>query len=372
MKQILFVNLQGNMAGAEQSLLLLIKYLHNDYHCVVACPAFSSLSRQLDEMKIESLPLPKPSGRYSSRFLWLIYLITASLILCKIVHKIKPELLHANGFYPAIVSLFPVFLMRRKLIWHARDLTRFQITSKICSLFCQRVIAVSKTVKSLLIRHGIKPEIIDIVYNGIEIENLNDKGKAVARFKKNNCPIRFANIGQFVPWKKQGLFLNAASKLVARGVNAEFLLIGDDIFGRNSKYRSLLIHQVHNCHIAERITLLGWQENMQEVWPQIDCLVHTASAEPFGRVIIEAMAHKIPIIAVGCCGPSEIIQNGKTGILVPVDDAEALSKAMLKIANDRKFAKELTLAGSERVISYFQAERTVDCVREIYKHIFVA
>jgi len=147
------------------------------------------------------------------------------------------------------------------------------------------------------------------------------------------------------------------------------MLVGDDIFGRDSNYKSSLLSYAENSTIAERVSFLGWQENMHEVWPKIDCLVHTAEREPFGRVIIEAMAHKIPVIAIGSCGPSEIIQEGKTGILVQPDDIEGLSEAMLKLAQDTQFASRLANAGYEHAISSFSADKTAALIQEIYEEV---
>jgi glycosyltransferase involved in cell wall biosynthesis len=151
--------------------------------------------------------------------------------------------------------------------------------------------------------------------------------------------------------------------------NARFLLIGDDISGRDNAYKNSVLDYVKNCPIADRIEFCGWQENMDELWCQIDCLVHTAEREPFGRVIIEAMANKIPVVAVDSCGPGEIIRNGRTGILVPADDAKALGEAMLKISSDKKFADELANAGFKCAVSEFTCEQTAGHIKDIYNEV---
>ena len=110
------------------------------------------------------------------------------------------------------------------------------------------------------------------------------------------------------------------------------MLIGDDIFRRDWRYKKELLAKVACSEIADRITMRGWSKDMEQVWREVDCLVHTADKEPFGRVIVEAMAHKVPVIAVDCCGPKEIIENNKKGILVPANDVDALSKAMLLLS----------------------------------------
>jgi glycosyltransferase involved in cell wall biosynthesis len=106
---------------------------------------------------------------------------------------------------------------------------------------------------------------------------------------------------------------------------------------------------------------------MANTWRKIDCLVHTAVNEPFGRVIIEALAHKVCVIANDSCGPAEIIQDGKTGILLPSNNVESLSHSMLKIINDKALSERLKSAGYDHVITNFLAENTAANITEIYQ-----
>ena len=108
---------------------------------------------------------------------------------------------------------------------------------------------------------------------------------------------------------------------------------------------------------------------MDRIWAEVDCLVHTAEHEPFGRAIIEAMAAGVPVIAVDSCGPSEIIQHGRTGLLVRPGDDVAVAEAMLRIARDRSFADTLVQAARETVYSRFRAEDTARRVAAVYEEV---
>jgi glycosyltransferase involved in cell wall biosynthesis len=372
MNKVLFVNIEGQLGGAERSLLLLAKYLRNDFHIAVACPAGSPLAEQLACMGIDSFIIPHPPSRSFIRIIQIIHLAKTSYRIIKIAHNFKPSIIHANNFYAAVASILSVAITRQKLLWHARDLTRFKLAPKICSFFCTRVIAVSNAVKESLIKKGIKPVKIVVVHNGIELDTSRCDIPETVQSKSVNTPVTFANVGQFVPWKKQALFIEAACRLIQKNSNAMFFLVGDDIFGGNPEYKAGLLNKIRNSETAEKIALLGWQENMNEVWSKIDCLVHTAAREPFGRVIIEAMGHYVPVIAVNQCGPGEIIQNGKTGILVNPDNIEELSEAMLKIADDKNLALQLASAAYRYVASRFSAETTAEHIREIYQQILAA
>lgn len=108
---------------------------------------------------------------------------------------------------------------------------------------------------------------------------------------------------------------------------------------------------------------------MEAIWQEIDCLVHTAQKEPFGRVIAEAMFRKVPVVAFDACGPGEIIISGRTGILVRAGDVRELARAMIRIYRERQYVDRLICNGYEYAKSHFSASRTADEVDRVYNEI---
>lgn len=375
MVRILYVNLQGRIGGAENSLLLLIKDLRSQFVVIVACPAMTQLSRMLTSIQIGSYQLPEPPKRLSA-ISALVYWLRTSLRMIKITFKTNPDVIHANSFYAGVPAILAALVTRKKLLLHARDLVNFRFLSKLYGRFSQQIIAVSNAVRDDLIEKGIRPDKIKVVYNGVDKDSFSQSGEAKDSFSTSRYPRKdsfvFAHIGQCVPWKNHILFLKATSNVAKYLHDARFALVGANIFSRGTKYERSVFSYAKSSPIAERIDFVGWQEDMNEVWPQIDCLVHTAEQEPFGRVIIEAMAHRIPVIAVGTCGPSEIIQDHKTGILVPADNVEALSEAMLNVAQDRQLTDRLVNAAFEHTISNFTADKTAAQIQEVYMELLAA
>ncbi len=348
------------------------KQLRNQFEINVACPNSGPLSARLSAMQIQWYKLPaRPKYPYSS-ILSCWYWLKTTCGLIKIILKTKPEMVHANSFYAGTASVIAAVLTRKKLLIHDRDLTKFGFLAKLLAHFSKKIIAVSHSVRIALMTEGINPDKIEVIYNCVDSDMLqksNNNTPAANQTNKDKLAYVFAHVGQFVPWKNHILFLKAAELVGRNMANARFFLIGDDIFGRDSKYKQSVINYAKNSPVADRIEFLGWQENMNQLWPQIDCLVHTAAKEPFGRVIIEAMASRIPVVAVDSCGPGEIIENGKTGILVPVDNVEALSEAMLKIAHDKELADRLANAGFESVVSKFNSDQTAGRIKDIYDEV---
>ncbi|HUT31187.1 MAG TPA: glycosyltransferase family 4 protein [Sedimentisphaerales bacterium] len=371
MNRILLVNLEGRTAGAEKSLLLLVKHLKSDFVLTAACPTDSSLSDALREMGIDCYVLPAPPRRYRS--LWsLAYWLRTAWRIGRIALNAKADIIHANSFKAAAASCPAALLTGRKLIMHARDLSRRGFLFRFCTRHCAKIIAVSRAVKDNLAEQGTQADKVEVVYNGVDdssAETVASDNTTPGSQHGDNDEFIFAQVGQLAPWKNHTLFLKAAACVAEALPDARFLLIGDDLFGRDSTYRTSLLAQIKDSGIPERVTLTGWQQNMQRVWPRIGCLVHTAEAEPFGRVIIEAMAHKVPVIAADAGGPREIINGAKTGILVAAGDIEALTEAMLHMARHRESAQELAEAGYRHVASNFTADKTAAQIGEIYEEV---
>jgi glycosyltransferase involved in cell wall biosynthesis len=365
-KQVLFVSMAGRIAGAEKSLLLLVKYLHAHFEPVVACPSKSPLAQKLTQMQIRCRDLPVSARPVRSR---PAQLLTVACRLMKIIHELKPALIHANNFYAAVASLPAALLTGRKLICHARDMAQSAPASKLCARLCQRVIAVSNAVRNSLVAKGTNPDKINVVYNGVDIHQAACHTTKTRQVGHHARPTIFANIGQFVPWKKQTLFVDAARRLIEKGLNAEFLLAGDDIFQQNRKYKAELLSQISDSGMAEKISLLGWRENIDDLWERIDCLVHTADPEPFGRVIIEAMANSVPVIAVNSAGPAEVVHNDVTAIGVQPDNIDQLINAMVTIADDKELACRLASAARKTVLAKFSAQRTAISIKQIYDQV---
>jgi glycosyltransferase involved in cell wall biosynthesis len=103
---------------------------------------------------------------------------------------------------------------------------------------------------------------------------------------------------------------------------------------------------------------------------ELDLVVHASTTgEPFGQVIIEGMAAGKPIVATNGGGVPEIVEDGTTGILVPMGDAPAMAEAICRMLADPGKAREMGRRGRQRVESHFTLERTARRVEDVYREI---
>lgn len=100
-----------------------------------------------------------------------------------------------------------------------------------------------------------------------------------------------------------------------------------------------------------------------------DLLVHPTYREGFGKIIQEAMSMKLPIITTDIPGPSEVVEGGISGILVPKADSKALAEAMSKLYDDRALADKIAEAGYKRFSENFTMEKMVKNIYDEYGRI---
>jgi glycosyltransferase involved in cell wall biosynthesis len=101
--------------------------------------------------------------------------------------------------------------------------------------------------------------------------------------------------------------------------------------------------------LDERVRFLGWRTDASALYRTADVCVFPSRYEPLGNVVIQAWAHGLPVVAAASQGPKALIENGKDGILIPVDDPEALAEAVARLVADKPLRDRLARRGAQRV-----------------------
>lgn len=176
--------------------------------------------------------------------------------------------------------------------------------------------------------------------------------------------IKVAIIGQIAKWKGQDVFINAAKFLHPKYPHLKFLLIGDVLFEKKEEleFKSHLMTLSRDC---DYIQFLGHKENVLELIKEIDILVHASvREEPFGRVIIEGMASRKPVIVSGIGGPLEIIEDGISGVFYEPGNAKELAIKIVGLIEDERMYTLIANGGYQRFLEKFNIRSTVSKVEE--------
>lgn len=130
--------------------------------------------------------------------------------------------------------------------------------------------------------------------------------------------------------------------------------------------RPQLEAQIQRLGLDERVKLLGWRDDRLDLLATADICVFPSRYEPFGIVSIEAWAARVPLIATRSAGPGALIRDGADGLLVPIDDVQALAGAIRRLIGDTELRARLVAGGRLR----YEAEFTERAVVASYRALF--
>lgn len=156
-------------------------------------------------------------------------------------------------------------------------------------------------------------------------------------------PPVIGTLGRFIPRKGFQDWIAALALLRDRGVDFRAILGGD------GEMHTALREQVNRHGLHAHVTFPGWVENNACFYDQLDLFVMPSRHEPFGIVLIEAMAHGVPVISTAVEGPRDIVADGRDALVVPAEDPVAMADAMHRLLADAPLATRLAAAARRRV-----------------------
>ncbi len=286
----------------------------------------------------------------------------AGLVRRIIVQARSHDVIYANSQKALVVSALAGFIARRPVIWHLRDILTGEHFSAhhiaavtwLSRFLVTRVLANSEATAGALRRAGGPGGAIHVCYPGIDpapFEVARETDPETTR-SSLNIPPGAPLVGVFSrisPWKGQHVLIRAATMVPRMHV----LVVGTPLFGEQAYLESLQA-QVAREHLADRIHFVGFRNDVPQLMHACDVVCHTSTdAEPFGRVIVEAMLSGAAVVATDAGGPREIIRDGVDGILVPPDSAPALARALMGLFDDPDLRRRLAEAGEVRARTAF-------------------
>ena len=172
-------------------------------------------------------------------------------------------------------------------------------------------------------------------------------------------------VGRLQRWKGMHTLVQAMPRILERHPEARAVIVG----GRHElepDYEPWLRGLITRLGLQDRVWLAGFQKDIP-LWMQaMDVVVHASDREPFGIVVVEAMALGKPVVAGAEGGPREIITEGVDGLLAPYEDAETLARQILRYLDDPAFARRVGEAARHRARDFSPeafAQRVLDVLQ---------
>jgi len=283
--------------------------------------------------------------------------------LKQIVRDSKVDIIHSNTIRTHLISSF---VKIKTLIWFVHD---FTFPKSLCYFLSSRpkhIICCSNSVKQN-ISHKIPKKNhykLQIISNGITL--IQPKEKQITETKKVGI------VGRIDWWKGQKEFILAAQQVLQTLKDTHFYIIGapNNNDSKTQEYFQEIKTLSKTLKINNQIHFCGYEPNILQKIHDLDLLVHASvDLEPFGRVIIEAMSQKTPVIASTYGGGAEIIEHNSDGILVNPKNTESLSKAIIKLLTNDTLRNKLIRNAYNKVKSLYSLNKTTQEIERVWKDL---
>jgi glycosyltransferase involved in cell wall biosynthesis len=268
----------------------------------------------------------------------------------------------------SLVKTWPVIAARligKPVIWHVREyLGKKRMYARLIHLLATRVILISE--EQFVLFQGLSKAVI--IPNGIDLSLFEKVRPAVLPHDRNeDVRTVVTYVGTIEP--RKGLFVLArAACLLGDLPWIHFVIVGEASRG-NEAYKQKVVELVNSHGLEKRFHFLGQRKDIPEILAASDALCHPAFKEVFPRVILEAMASKIPVIAAGVGGITEMVRDGKEGFVVQSGDHSGFADAIRLIDSKKSLKVQMGKSCYGRVKREFTIQKHALKVAGLYKDI---
>ena len=362
--KVLFVHNSSDIYGASRSLLRLCQRLAaRSVEPVVLLPQDGPLAELLRRAGIRVLifaalrVITRPVLRSWRIVPWLAGFLPSAWRMATLIRRERADIVHTNTGV-IVSSGLAAKLARRPHVWHIRDW--FQEFGPLWMPYSRYILATSD--KILCVSKPIAGQFpasakIEVVNNGFDLAEfpaLAEHEKAAARARWGIAPdaLVAGTVGRIKFVRKgQEFLLQAAGRLRARNIEVTCLLAGGPAPGAEDHVdRMKLLAR----ELGVRTIFTGELPDARPAYAAMDIFVlPSAQPEPFGGVVMEAMALGLPVIGTAIGGTTEQIAENTTGLLVPPADPDRLADAVMKLAASPEMRASMGNAGRERISKRF-------------------
>jgi len=348
-----------NVGGVETGTVDFAKYLVAHGHKSVVVSAGGTLVDELEKGKTKHYTLPV----HKKSLISIIHLIGA---LRKIIMQEEIDIVHARSRVPGWISYFACRKTKSSFVTTCHGYYQSRIFSQIMG-WAKLVIVPSEIIgRHMIDDFKVSSQSIRCIPRSVDL----DKFKKIKKRKhehKGNFTI--AMIGRITPLKGHIYFIKAMAGVIRRIPYAKIWIIGDAPV-KKELYKRELEMLVKRLGLAENFEFLGARKDIPELLEKTDVLVlATTTQEAFGRVILEAQAAGVPVVATKVGGVVDIIDDEKTGLLVMPKDTEAMAKAVCRLFKDQKFSRNLVREAKKKLQEKYTLDHMAQKTLGVYEEL---
>lgn len=330
----------GDGGGSEHALIRMVGQLASDgWECHVVLPGPARLSKDYAAVgaRLHYLPMERltTSGGAARWLRFALRWPLTVLALARLARRTGAGVIHTNSLH-SWYGWAAAVLVRRPHLWHAREIVfqsgpALRVERFLAGRFATRVIAVSEAVAAQL-----DPANVTVIYDEADVERFCPE--RAGRFRSgagvaDDVPLA-GSIARLDTWKGFEVLLDAYPSMKERRPDLQLVVAGPVVPGKEGFASEL----EHRCRSMEGVHWLGPRSDVGDVMADLDVFVQVSTeAEPFGLVVVEALACGVPVVAGAAGGPLEILgreaaeAGSPAGRLVPAGDPDALAAAVVEL-----------------------------------------
>jgi glycosyltransferase involved in cell wall biosynthesis len=387
MKSILFIHQSAELYGSDKTILYFISDLDKTkYFPVIVLPFDGPLKTELEKNNIKVVIAPVLK-LYRKMFTPsnLLKFIKEFRQGIKTLDKLNQEHDFKLVYSHTLAALIGILFARKRKIkhlWHVQEIIAtpkvFNFAfKKILSIKCNHKIVYDSiaTMNFWIKNNRTLTQKSEAVWNGIEINKKiaisNSEIIAIREnyFNVTSNEIVIALVGRINGWKGQQLLLSAFNLLSKKYSNIKLVFLGSAP-PNQEKFEIDLKIKIKEYDLDSKVVLIPFQKEIEKFWNSIDiAVVPSTEPEPFGMVVIEAMLAKKPVVASNHGGPTEIVDNNKTGFLFEPNSIVSLEKELEKLILDNHLRKTFGENGYHRVLDHFSLQSHVNHFEKIFEEL---
>ena len=359
---ILHVDPERNWGGGEVQVRGLTTYLnHTGHHSVVAIDPRGILFQRLAQADLSTSVLTVRNDID----------ILAGLRLRRLVRTGNYQIVHfhtarAHALSPWLRGLRAKRVVTRRMDYRVRPgrFTRFLYEDSV-----DAIVAISQNVHNVLLEGGVSSSCIHIIPSGIDTTRfaLTVDQRAYERAAQGIAPDErvVLAVGALAERKGHHTLLQAAAVLQQKGVRPRYLICGD------GPLRATLANETQALGLTENVQFLGFCSDIMKYLAIADVVVHVPLWEGLGVAVIEALAAGLPVVASRVGGIPELIENERSGLLVPPQEPTALAAAIERVIHNLPWASALGMAGQSFVRTRYDVTVMAQANEALYYKLLV-
>lgn len=370
----------GTVGGSHSCMYNLIRYSdRSKFEFTVGVFSENQYIQKYHDLGIEVVIMPIVPSRRSGWFItrkfinWYHREYELERFLLSYINKNKFNILMMNNtIYESKNFLSVGSRLGLPVVAYERGIMKYRPEHIVASEHVDASIAVSNAIMKNLSEYKFRSKKMELIYDGIDPDLYKgpfERSKIKKDLNISGDSKVIGIVGNIRMWKGQKYFIEAITILAKKYPELYGLIIGgwSDV---DLEYVESLRQAVDDESLSHRIFFLGYRKDTPALLSILDVFVHASiQPEPFGMVLLEAMAAKVPVVATRLGGPIEIFDGGKCGILVRPENADEIAEGCIKYFSDDIFRQDVVEKAYTRLCEKFHIYTTVKNVGNLLENV---